>query len=763
MRPILPRRFLRSAGLAAIAAAIVASQGAPAMAGSTAEGAALRGAAAAGAASRPVLLINGTRLIFRPGLGGRAAAAMMPAPQDSFAILFTLTFCGRTSDVPADALPFIGRGLDPSLFAVRDLQRTEHGGRLPVRVTYHGRHVPVLPGVTITHAAAGTAAGYLTPRSAAAFGAALRRQFLADHARASYGTDGLFAGGTTIALAGAPATPRQERPQFVMHTLTVRGTSLAGRPDNGDDVLVFNADNCARFGDPIETDNFFRQGTARFSVPAGHYWAVGQFLRFGDGRFRLRLAVLPQFTVSGTTTVHVAERSASSPIAITTARPAVSQQTTFSLIRGGQAGSATSISWTGINTKFWVSPTTTKPGVGSLRSFTSAQLTSPAGSAGPPYAYNLDFAGPAGLIPEQHFAVRQASLATVNERYYQDMPSTGGWATFGGTAAQLAGGGVLVSILPLTLPGRQIQYMSGGQSFLWSSQYWEFSSRSGNLFAGQADALRSLPAGRPQQENWNRYPLHPAPDVSLASAGGFPALPSAARAGDLLTLSTTPFSDNALGHLGSGFFTGFFGGSDARMSGRFEIDQNGARLAAGSALDGVPPVRLGRHPSVIRFALSAARTGRHYVLSPASAAVWTWRSRRDTAARVPPSWLCIAESGQGLRITRRCAVQPMMTLRYQVHGLASNGSTRPGSQLIGISVGHLQLASAPHITGVRAQVSFNGGVSWQPASVTRPGGGQFRAAFAGPAGAFVTLRVTATDAAGGSITETILRAYKIAS
>jgi hypothetical protein len=105
----------------------------------------------------------------------------------------------------------------------------------------------------------------------------------------------------------------------------------------------------------------------------------------------------------------------------------------------------------------------------------------------------------------------------------------------------------------------------------------------------------------------------------------------------------------------------------------------------------------------------------------------------------------------------------MMTLRYQVHGLASNGSTRPGSQLIGISVGHLQLASAPHITGVRAQVSFNGGVSWQPASVTRPGGGQFRAAFAGPAGAFVALRVTATDAAGGSITETILRAYKIAS
>lgn len=767
MRPILPRRFRQAAGLAAMAATVVASQPAAAMAtgsaaaGSAPAGSAARSASVAAVGSRPLLLINGTRLAFRAGPGGRTMAAVLPSSQGSFAFLITSVSCGQTSEVPADALPFVGRGLDPSLFAVRALQRREHAGRLPVRVSYRGRRVPALPGVTITHAAAGTADGYLTPGSARKFGAALQRQFLADHARASYGTDGLFARGLSIALAGAPATPRP-RPQFVMHTLTVKGRNLAGNPDNGDDVLVFNADNCARFGDPFETDNLFRHGVTRFSVPAGHYWAVGQFLRVAGGGFQLRLAVLPQFTVSGKTTVHVAERSASSRIAITTARPAVSQMTSFTLVRGGQAGSATSIGWSGFNTKFWVSRTSTKPTVGSLQSFTSAQLTSPAGAAGVPYAYNLDFPGPAGLIPAQHFAVRPASLATVDERYYQDVPSTGAWATFGGTAAQLAGGG-LFSILPLKLPGRQIQYMSGGPAILWSSQYWEFTSRSGNLFAGQADSPRTLPAGQHQPENWNRYPLHPAPNVSLADASGFLTLPSAGRAGNTLTLDTTPFSDNELGHRGTGFFVGFFGGSDAKVSGRYEIDQNGVRLAAGNAVNGIPPVRLSGHPSVIRFALSAARIGKHYLLSPASATVWTWRSRRDTAARVPPAWLCIAESGHGFRITRRCAVQPMMTLRYQVHGLANNGSARPGRQLVGISVGHLQLASAPHITGVHAQVSFDGGVSWQPASVTRPGGGQFRAAFAAPPGAFVTLRVTATDAAGGSITETILRAYQTAS
>ena len=69
---------------------------------------------------------------------------------------------------------------------------------------------------------------------------------------------------------------------------------------------------------------------------------------------------------------------------------------------------------------------------------------------------------------------------------------------------------------------------------------------------------------------------------------------------------------------------------------------------------------LSRHPSVIRFALMAARIGRHYVLSPSSSTVWTWRSRRDTAARVPSGdnsffepaadacggdYLCVARKG----------------------------------------------------------------------------------------------------------------------
>ena len=106
----------------------------------------------------------------------------------------------------------------------------------------------------------------------------------------------------------------------------------------------------------------------------------------------------------------------------------------------------------------------------------------------------------------------------------------------------------------------------------------------------------------------------------------------------------------------------------------------------------------------------------------------------------------------------------MMTLAYQVAGLSPDGATTPGRQQIGLrcrasSAGRRGAA----ITSAAVEVSFDGGKTWQPAQVT-PGSaaGQFTASFTAPAGAFVTLRTTAADAAGGSVTETITRAYRTA-
>ncbi|HEX6858079.1 MAG TPA: hypothetical protein VF204_22530, partial [Streptosporangiaceae bacterium] len=713
------------------------------------------GPARAAGPGQPLLLLSGQRVMLRPGPDGRLSATDLRPSGLDFSLLIRISFCGRAALIPAAALPFLGRGLDPSLFLVRSLQQAEHGGRLPVRLSWSGARRPALPGVRITRAGPGSADGYLTARSARAFGAALIRQARADQGRASYGTDGLFAHGLAVRLAGAPAPARPSRPHFVQHTLTVRATSLAGRPDTGGSVTVFNADDCMRFGDPFETGNVFRNGTARFSVPSGHYWAFGDFLDFSAVPLKDRIVILPQFTVTGDTTVAMAVRSATSLVSFRTPLPSVTQMTSFGILRTSPAGTVAGVTWAGFNAPILVSPTATAPTVGGLQTFTSGLLTSPKGAA-PPYAYSVDYPAPPGLVPAQGFDVSPQSLATVHERYFQDVPSRGQWTTFGGTAAQSAAG-LFGTDLPVQLPGLQTQYLTGAPGVVWASMYAEFlSKRSPATGGGQNGAFQEFAAGQDVTQDWNRYPLHPAPSQVLSPALPDQALPAAARSGNLLELFPVPFSDNQPGHTGSGFIPG----PRTHPSGRFTLTAGRRQIAAGRVRDPVLLAPVPSAPSLLRFTLTARRAGPAYPLSGASRTVWTWRSAPDPQARVPASWLCVTRRGGTEELTRRCAVQPMMTLAYLVHGLGLRGIAPAGPQVIDVTAGHLQLSRAAAVTGAAVAVSFDGGAHWQAATVTRQGTSQFRAAFTAPPGALVTLRVTAKDAAGGSISDTIQRAYR---
>src|SRR5258708_7741479 len=323
MRPYLCTPAVLTAGVAVAAAAgaAVTTTASPAAAVT-----ATAAARAALADQRPVFLVTG-QLITTGTAGPAGVSIPAGAPgQDAGPAgrWERLGRGGRPGVLPVPAVPFVGRGLDPGLFQPAALAKAESGGRLPVRVGYSGT-VPALPGVRITTSGNGTAAGYLTAAGARRFGAALARQYATDHARGSYGRDGLFGGGVDIALAGEPAPVPVPVPAVPMHTLTVSATNLRGRPDTGGLVTGLNVDNPTRFYAPGEHTNFFYHGIAKFSVPAGHYWAVGVFTS-GTGRSE-RVVVLPQFTVGGATTVHLAERSASSQIGFTTPRPAALQGT----------------------------------------------------------------------------------------------------------------------------------------------------------------------------------------------------------------------------------------------------------------------------------------------------------------------------------------------------------------------------------------------------------------------------------------------------
>jgi len=726
------------------AAAPVPPAAAPALAAAAAGTAAppVTPPAAAPGPGSPVLLITGDRLLAAPSGGGMVA----PARPGS---LISLRAGGRSYAIPATALPYLGRGLSLGLFDVGALRRAEAGGRLPVRLSYPGRR-PALPGIRITRSAAGTAAGYLTASSARAFGAALAGRSLA-------GPGGLLRGGVSISLAG-PAAARRDRPGFVMHTLTVTGTNLAGRPDTGDVVFVWNVDAAGRT-DPDEAFNDFYHGVTRFSVPAGHYWAVGIF---GDTAFGatapVRLVVLPQLTVAANTTVHLAERAADSKVTMVTPRPAVPQSTTLYLVRALGRGPQSVLQFANFHSAIWVSPTARRPTVGWIRADASQELTSPPGP-GTPYGYALSYAGPRGIIAAQRYVARAGRLATIRDSYYQPVRSPGYWAVFGSFPATF-NGYTEAYPYPGTLPGRRTLYLGGSPAADWGGYYGALGA--GNGYAGFED-FRAVRPGEHIADGWNSYPLHPAATVDLAPRNQLVAyLPSADRAGNTLTLDLAPFSGNEPGQRSS---YGFLPVHGVTIGGRYQVDQNGTRIAAGTA--GAGPefytrVPLAAGPAAIRFLLTTARTGAAFGLSTATRTAWTWRSVPRPGARLPRAWYCFNPPAGVVRLPRRCAVQPMMTLRYQVARLAPDGSAPAGRQVLTITAAHLQLAQAAPVTGASLRVSFDGGATWRHVPVTGTGNGRYRAVFTAPAGASVTLRARARDAAGGSVTETITRGYAVA-
>jgi len=471
--------------------------------------------------------------------------------------------------------------------------------------------------------------------------------------------------------------------------------------------------------------------------------------------------ILPQFTLDrGKVTVRVAA-TAAQELTLTVPRPTAAPGSLYNITiaRGARNGGSSvfQLAW-GAGVHIWISPTARKPTVGTLSFFVQAILPSPP-HVSPSYDYNLDIPGPPGIIPRPVFHVTAASLATVAERFYQDVPSLGALSVTGWNQALPGNAQPLGEVLGHHMPQAPTEYFSTSRGLLWQAfAHTECQGLVAPCFGGQGDDWRAFTAGQHVTEEWNRYPLHPAPNTALSGRLPVsPVRPSAARIGNRLLLDWTPFSDNQAGHLGLGF-----GDVGVPETGSYAVYQDGVQIAHGSAVNGIPAVGLTAKPSTIRFVLTASRRNRLFPLSPSSQTAWTWRSAPDPAARVPAGWYC---PGNPVRHTsqpvRKCAVQALMTLNYQVQGLSLSGLTKPGPQVIELTAEHIPLAKTTGITRATAQVSFNDGHTWRPAAVAAQGRGRFKITFTAPAGAGVTTRVSATDAAGGSITETIQNGYGV--
>jgi hypothetical protein len=107
---------------------------------------------------------------------------------------------------------------------------------------------------------------------------------------------------------------------------------------------------------------------------------------------------------------------------------------------------------------------------------------------------------------------------------------------------------------------------------------------------------------------------------------------------------------------------------------------------------------------------------------------------------------------------------PALTLTYRLDTDLSNTGVQGAAQGMDLTVGHLSYdgrGSDAAVTSAAVSVSFDSGATWQPAALTGSAG-SYHATWQNTGTAAPSLKVTATDGAGGSITQTVTAAYGLA-
>ncbi|MER6999090.1 S8 family serine peptidase [Streptomyces sp. NPDC000410] len=213
-------------------------------------------------------------------------------------------------------------------------------------------------------------------------------------------------------------------------------------------------------------------------------------------------------------------------------------------------------------------------------------------------------------------------------------------------------------------------------------------------------------------------------------AAGSPEQQGAERTGDHISARIPLFNDGS-GNPGSSVVT----------SGFARLESGGRILGEGSATDWLS-TEVPAASAVYRLTVAASRSAEDTSTSTKVAGVWTFTSARpasDGTARLPLSTVRLA---------------PKLSL----HGTAPAGSTLTVPlKLSGAA------AAAGQVAALTVNVSYDGGRTWQPLTVTTDAKGARSVSVKHPATAkAVSFRVDLKDKGGNTVRETITNAYRLA-
>ncbi|MGW2347410.1 S8 family serine peptidase [Actinacidiphila glaucinigra] len=259
----------------------------------------------------------------------------------------------------------------------------------------------------------------------------------------------------------------------------------------------------------------------------------------------------------------------------------------------------------------------------------------------------------------------------------------------------------------------------------WTTATFEYALEAGPLGAQYTDPT-VLRQGRTVTDNWLTAPFNPS-----LSVNGPDGRAQATRAGDKLRLALPMFSD-AAGH----------------RSEPLRIVESGETVL----LDGSGKV-IARNDEPGQGVFDVPARGQWYELtSSAHHESPEWK----LGTHIKDTWRFRSEHTGGERAL------PLLDTRYDMAGLDGDNSVPAGREFtFGLGIGRQSGASGgAGVERVSVRYSTDDGATWHTAEV-RGRDGDRRVTVPATGAGWVSLRVTAADRSGASLTETVTRAYRV--
>ncbi|GHB39065.1 peptidase [Streptomyces viridiviolaceus] len=255
------------------------------------------------------------------------------------------------------------------------------------------------------------------------------------------------------------------------------------------------------------------------------------------------------------------------------------------------------------------------------------------------------------------------------------------------------------------------------------------------LALGMRDTPRSYKAGTRADETWQGAVVRP----SIPAGTTTPTV----RSGDVLRLRVPEFTDSQAGHWsrllppdGGGIGTSAESGDSAGAT----LYRDGARVA--ELADAWQDVEVPTGPADYRLDLKTRRVADDWRYGTATDTSWSFRSGGTTDAPVTLN---------------------LLQLDYEVQVAADNSLAASGKYGFLVTVRAQEGLPAPRGVRTRVETSYDDGRTWQRAQVRDRGHNAFQATAPRPSAVHgstpVSVRVTATDAAGASVRQTVTRAF----